>query len=705
MKFKHSILFSLLAAGLLFSFVYPEAISNEQKEKVLLETMMRTMGRYHFNPQELNDEFSEKAFKQSLEAMDGGKRFFTAQEVSQLEKYRHQLDDQLQAGEFTYFNLALELNQQALERAQTYYQEILDQPFDFSKSEVIELDGDKRDFERNPKALREYWRKYLKYEALERYAESLEKREKGEEEYVDKTDAELEAKAREDVRKLFDRWFDRLSTLDREDRISQYFNAVLSVYDPHTNYYKPIDKENFDIRFSGKLEGIGAQLTTEDDYTKVSNIIIGGPAWKGKELEEDDIITKVAQEGEEPVDIKGMVLDDVVQLIRGDKGTKVTLTVEKVDGTTQQITITRDVVILDERFAKSLILEGQAPGEKIGYISLPGFYADFRDRNGRHSADDVAKEIEKLKAENVDGIILDLRNNGGGSLRDVVKMSGFFIEEGPIVQVKSRNYEPEVLTDVDPSVKYNGPLVVMVNNISASASEILAAALQDYGRAVIVGSTSTFGKGTVQRFIDLDRTLRGFDNVKPLGQVKLTTQKFYRINGGATQLRGVTPDIILPDNYAAMAYGEREEEYPLPWTEIPAVEYEQNVLRLAHLEEIKARSAARVADNETFSKIQANANRLKALREQTDYPLALADYQHMQDTREKDSEAYADIMDAVVNPSVRNLKVDLPAFDMDESKAERNKEFLESTSKDIYLKEVLAIMHDIIELETVAMRD
>ncbi|RME93045.1 MAG: tail-specific protease, partial [Bacteroidetes bacterium] len=656
-------------------------------------------------PQDINDDFSEKVFEQSLKSLDGGKRFFIQPEVDRLAQYRSELDDQIQAGSFAYFNLALELNEQALARAQGYYRDILKQPFDFSKVETVELDVDKRQFERNEKALREYWRKYLKYETLERYAEALEKRAEGHEDYLGKSDADLEAEAREDVLKLFDRWFDRMSKLDREDRISQFFNAVLSVYDPHTNYYKPIDKENFDIRFSGKLEGIGAQLTTEDDYTKVSKIIIGGPAWKGKQLEEGDIITQVAQEGEEPVDIKGMTLDDVVQLIRGDKGTKVSLTVEKVDGTTQQITIVRDIVILDERFAKSLIIEGAAPGEKIGYISLPSFYADFQDRNGRHCSDDVGKEIEKLRAENVDGIILDLRNNGGGSLRDVVKMSGFFIEKGPIVQVKSRNYEPEVLADTDPSVKYDGPLVVMVNNASASASEILAAALQDYGRAVIVGSSSTFGKGTVQRFIDLDRTLRGFDSVKPLGQVKLTTQKFYRINGGATQLRGVTPDIILPDNYAAIPYGEKEEDYPLPWTEIAAVDYEQNVLRLAHLDEIKARSAARVAESEVFGKVQANAMRLKALREETDYPLALADYQQMINQREEESKAYKDFLDVVVNPSARNLAIDLPSFEQDESKAERNKEFLEAVSKDIYIKEVLAIMHDIIELETVAMRD
>ncbi|MEZ4988483.1 MAG: carboxy terminal-processing peptidase [Saprospiraceae bacterium] len=336
---------------------------------------------------------------------------------------------------------------------------------------------------------------------------------------------------------------------------------------------------------------------------------------------------------------------------------------------------------------------------------MPSFYADFQDRNGRHCAEDVEAELAKLKEVGVDGIILDLRNNGGGSLRDVVKMSGFFIEDGPIVQVKSREYEPEVLSDVNPAVQYDGPLVVMVNNFSASASEILAAALQDYGRAVIVGSNSTFGKGTVQRFIDLDRTLRGFDDVKPLGQVKLTTQKFYRINGGSTQLRGVTPDIVLPDAYSYIETSEKEEEFPMPWTEIAAVDYSQEVLQLAHLDKIRTRSNARVAANEVFGMVQENARRMKELRDVSSYPLSLETFQTSEAARKAAAEKYEGLFDEIVNKNVKNLDVDLPAFENDESKQARNKDFLESVSKDLYIHEVLSIMHDIIELERVAVRD
>ena len=704
MKYTKSIFFSVLVIGLLAAFAYPQ-LNNEQKETVLLQTLLRGLDRYHYSPQDLDDDFSAKVYDTYLNGIDGGKRFLTAKEVDELLIYRTEIDEQLKDGQFDFFNKSLDLLNNSLDRAQGYYRAILTKPFDFTISEQIELDGDKRDFAENEKALHEYWRQYLKYEAIQRYTEALEKKADGEEEFVDKSDEELEADAREDVLKMFDRWFDRMMKLDREDRMSHYLNAITSVFDPHTSYYKPIDKENFDIRFSGKLEGIGARLLTEGDYTKVTDIVVGGPAWKGKELDENDIITKVAQGDEEAVDIKGMVIDDVVQLIRGDKGTEVNLTVKKVDGSETVISIIRDIVILDERFAKSLILNGKTQGEKIGYIYLPSFYADFQDRNGRHCSKDVAIELEKLKGEGVDGIVIDLRNNGGGSLSDVVKMSGFFIEEGPIVQVKSRNYNAEILADVDPTVQYDGPLVIMVNDRSASASEILAAALQDYGRAVIVGSNSTFGKGTVQRFIDLDRTLRGFDNIKPLGQIKLTTQKFYRINGGSTQLRGVTPDIILPDSYTYMETGEKEQEYPLPWTEIAAVDYKQDVLELAHINQIRERSNTRVAANETFRKINSNAARLKKMRDMTAYPLSLSSFQDVEERKEKDADQYKDLFDEIVNPNTQNLAVDLPVIEADESKKERNEDFLEAVKKDGYIHEVLDIMHDIIELERIASRD
>lgn len=704
MKLRNSLFLSLAAVLVLAAFYVPQ-FSNEQKEAVLMQTVMRGLERYHYAPQKIDDEFSEKVFQNYLDGIDGAKRFFLQSEVEQLEAFRRAIDDQIEDQSFTFFDLTQDLLTRALDRAQGYYREILAEPFDFTDSEKVQLDGEKRDYSRHEEELREYWRQYLEYETLERYASSLEAQENGDEELAGKTPEELEADARGEILRMFDRWFDRMQDMDREDRLAQYLNSITTVYDPHSNYYKPIDKENWDIRFSGRLEGIGARLMTDGDYTKVSEVVVGGPAWQGRELQENDVILKVAQGDEDPVDIMGMEIDDVVQLVRGPKGTEVRLTVKKVDGTQEVISIIRDVVIIDESFARSLILDGAAPNETIGYIYLPSFYADFQDPNGRQCSDDVAAEIEKLKAVGVDGMILDLRNNGGGSLRDVVEMTGFFIEEGPVVQVKARNYDPEVLRDVNPEVQYDGPLVVMVNRFSASASEILAAALQDYGRAVVVGSPATFGKGTVQRFIDLDRTLRGFEEIKPLGQLKLTIQKFYRIDGGSTQLRGVTPDVVFPDNYFFIETGESDNDYPMPWTEIAAVEYQQEVLQLTHLDQIAARSEARIEESAVFNEVLANARRLENQRNESTYPLALTDYQAWVAAREAQAEQYENIFDEELNPNARNLKVDLPTIEADESKLERNKEFLESVKKDAYIHEVLNILHDIIVLEGVAVRD
>lgn len=674
---------------------------------VLMQTVLRGLERYHYNPPAIDDAFSRKVFGLYLENIDGAKRFFTQPDIDKMVVYETALDDQAQAGDFTFFNLSQELLRASMQKTQGYYREILAKPFDFSKQESVELDGEKREWAKNDAELRDYWARYLKYEALTRYVEALQTQEKSTDATVEKkTPAQLEQEAREDVLDMFDRWYDRLFKLKRDDRMSQYINAITGIYDPHTNYFKPIDKENFDIRFSGRLEGIGARLMTEGDYTKVTEVVVGGPAWKGKELEENDIILKVAQADEEPVDIKGMLIDDVVQMVRGAKGTEVRLTIKKGDGAVKVISIIRDVVIFDERFAKSLILEGANPGEKVGYLYLPSFYADFENPNGRNCAEDVAAELDKLKAQGVDGIILDLRNNGGGSLRDVVKMSGYFVERGPIVQVKARNQEPEVLSDVDPRVQYDGPVVVLVNNFSASASEILAAALQDYGRAVIVGSNSSFGKGTVQRFVDLDRVVSpAFTDVKPLGEIKLTTQKFYRINGGSTQLLGVTPDIVLPDNYHYITAGEKEEAYAMSWTEIKPVPYSQNVLRLTHLDEVKRRSQERMRTSSVFQQVDANARRFERQSKFSSYPLAQSEFTTLQERIETEAKAFENMFEQMVNPGVVNIPSDLPGMEGDESKLARNKDFIDVTSKDVYIREAIMILHDIIDLERLATRN
>jgi len=488
----------------------------------------------------------------------------------------------------------------------------------------------------------------------------------------------------------------------RKDYLSDYLNSFTSVFDPHTNYFLPADKENFDIGMSGRLEGIGARLQeTPTDETKVVMVVPGGPAYNGKVIEVEDIILKVAQDDDgDWVDIAGWDINDVVAKIRGKKGTKVRLAVKKVDGSVVETTIIRDEIIMDEGYAKSAILDLEGIGDNIGYIKLPRFYADFNKRDGHQCAVDVGIELEKLKKQKVNGIILDLRNNGGGSLRDVVDMSGFFIEEGPIVQVKSRQANAEILNDRDPSVQYDGPLIVMVNSFSASASEILAAALQDYDRAVIVGSDATFGKATVQRFFDLDRAIRGYSDIKPLGQVKVTTQKFYRITGNSNQLEGVIPDIVLPDNYDFIKTGEQEYETAMKQTKIETVAHNQNVFQVKNKAALRTASEGRVANNEIFQKIQENAKRLKKQRESTSYPLNIDNFRKKKEADKTEAAKYKDLMTPIEGLTVSNLAVDLTLINADSSKIGRNDAFIKGLQKDVYIEETLHIMQDLVKGST-----
>ncbi|WP_116125566.1 carboxy terminal-processing peptidase [Lewinella sp. IMCC34183] len=668
---------------------------------VILRTMLANLENYHYQPVDIDDDFSERVYDEYLNDVDGARLFFTQEDIDAFSQYRHAIDDQSKAGEFTFYDLVQDRWMASLDKTQKWYEEILAQPFDLEAPGTFTDRDETSPWPADDAELKQYWHDYMKRDVVRQLAD------KREEIAQDTTGEEfpsldsLETEFRADILERYQDWFKRMRDMKPSIKRGQYLNSMTAVFDPHTSYFRPKDKESFDIQFSGRLEGIGATLQTDDEYTKVTSIVVGGPAWKGKELKEGDVIMGVKQTKEEMVDIKGMPLEDVVDKIRGKKGTVVNLKVRKPDGTIQNVAIERDVIIIDETYAKSLIIDDEEGQEKIGYINLPSFYADFEnaDGNGRFSAKDVEQEIQKLKEQNVDGIILDLRNNGGGSLRDVVDMTGFFIPEGPVVQVAGRGSNKEVLKDKDRRVQYDGPLVVLVNQYSASASEILAAALQDYGRAVIVGSNSTFGKGTVQRFIDMDRTIAGHNDVKPLGTVKLTMQKFYRINGGSTQLRGVVPDVILPDSRSLLETGEKEQHSPLAWTEIDPADYSQDVYRIRHMDSLQARSARRVAASPTFTRIEQNAQRVKRQRDRDSYPLALTEFETLQQAARTEAEMYEDLFDDVVNPGVLNLEVDLEPILADESKSARNDDFKQSVSKDVYIREAVNIVEDMIRLE------
>lgn len=700
MTMKKTVLFCgiLAVAALLFGKkIFPFGNGDpKEKEALIVQTLISGLATLHYSPKTIDDNFSKEVYKVYIDRLDGARRFLTQEDVNQLKKYELLIDDETNNGSYQLFDLSTDLFDKSLTKTQGYYREILAQPIDFSKDESIELDGEKRGFAKNDSELYEYWKRLMKYEVLNKLVDKEEAQDKETDKAkAKKTPAELEIAARKDVLKTFDDWYKRMAKQNRMDKLSDYLNCITTVYDPHTGYFEPKDKEKFDQEMAGSFEGIGARLQADGDYIKVSEVMPGGPAWQQKELEADDVIQKVAQGSADPVDIAGMDMDDVVKMIKGKKDTEVRLTVKRKDGKMKVIKIIRDKVVMEETFAKSLIMNTKEGKEKIGYIKLPRFYADFENNNGSSCAKDVATEIEKLKKDNVKGIILDLRNNGGGSLRDVVTMSGLFIKDGPIVQVKGREIQPDILRDYDNKVQFEKPLIILVNQGSASASEILAAALQDYGRAVIVGAKGTYGKGTVQRFFDLDRAISGSNDLKPLGEVKLTIQKFYRINGGSTQLKGVTPDIILPDSYNYLKVGEEENEYPMPWTEIAAVPFEKSTA-IKDMKKLRDASEARVKKNTTFNMIEENAKRIKKRKDMTKYPLELDKYKKYDLELTAEGKKYENMLKEIAEMEIENPTVDKAKVQSDSVYIARNQDWFKNTKKDIQLYEGLNVMYDLI---------
>lgn len=672
--------------------------SKDAGEDILIRVILENLRNFHYAPVEINDQFSEKAFDNYIDMLDPNKRFLTATDIAELNRFKKQIDDESLNGTYHLFNRSIEIIEKRQQLTQQFYREILKNPFDFTLTENAVF-GDKDTWAEDENMLKEKWRKYLKYNVMLRLASSLDEKEKA----IENKDTTikiqpfdtLEFTARQSVLKNHEEWFERMTKLNRQDRLNVYVNALTSVFDPHTNYFPPADKENFDIRMSGKLEGIGASLQEKDGYIRVVKIIPGSPSALQGDLKENDLILKVAQGKEEPVEIVDARIDDAVKLIRGKKGTEVRLTVKKPDGTIKIIPIIRDVVQLEETYAKSAIISDR-DHKKVGYIYLPSFYADFSGAGGRTSWKDVKEEIEKLKSEKVEGIILDLRSNGGGSLGDVVEMAGLFIPEGPVVQIKARGESPYIMQDYNKNVLWDGALVIMVNSFSASASEIMAAAMQDYKRAVILGSGSTHGKGTVQRFIELNQTLRE-KGAPDLGSLKLTIQKFYRINGDATQLKGVEPDISMPDNYTYIKTGEKEEKSAMPFDRIEKANYAVSDRYISNMDKIKKRSSQRTSVKNEYALLEENARRWQNQNEKSTFELNLEAYRK----EEKDNAAYNKRYEELFKP-IDDLDIVQPGKDakgsMDDAvKKDRWKDWQQNLKKDVYLYEALQICEDLMK--------
>lgn len=702
---KISILVTACCIFIAFRCHEPEQkikISNDidNREQLLMEVLLQALKYNHYNPEDINDSFSAKVYDLYLKRLDNSKRFFLKGDINLFESYRMSLDDAALKGNFEFFDVVNKTYDQRFALVKSYYEEFLAQPFDFSKEESFETDGDKMSFAANKEELRERWRKYLKLQILGRVQERLENQEKakvkGDKDLEIKTIEVIEKEEREKLLKNLNNWAKGIEKETRNERINNFVNIFTNAHEPHSGYFPPLDKQNFDIRMSGKLEGIGAQLREEDGFIKVVNVVPGSASARQGELEVNDKIIKVAQGSEEPVDVVDMRIDDVLPMIRGSKGTEVRLTVKKTSGEVKVIPIIRDVVILEDSYAKSAIIENSKLGVKVGLIDLRSFYADFDDPRGRRCSKDVKEEVEKLMDENIDGIVIDLRFNGGGSLQDVVDMAGIFIEKGPIVQVKNRDNKPFVYEDRDETVLYKGPLVILVNSFSASASEIMAAALQDYGRAIIVGTApSTFGKGTVQRFFNLDQIVPAkYTELGELGSVKITIQKFYRINGGSNQLKGVIPDIILPGAYSYMEVGEKEEDYPMAWSEIGKATYKESAEAKKVMEKVKAKSEKRVSANKTFQLIDENAKWLKSRQDESNYSLSFNTYDAEQKKIDKEAEKYKSINKDIDQLLIKSLKADKEYIASDSLRVKGTESWHKTLKQDAYLEEVSNIIHD-----------
>lgn len=717
------ILLVIGVSALLWSFVPQEPKKEDpEKERFLMELVTYFLERSHYSPIKIDDDFSKDVYTEYLKNLDPMKRYLLQSDIDEFEEYKFLIDDMIQLKDLSFFELSYNRITQRMDEAKGIYTNILAHPFDYSTDEFFDAQYDSIPFAENKTALENRWANQLKLNVLSTISDNLkiqekrlEEQEKSKEEKSNNTIAKienpseikaekvdtkkpveiksfetLEKEARESTLKSLDEYFDLLSDLERKDWFSIYLNTIVERFDPHTSYMAPQDKEKFDESMSGNFEGIGAVLRKKQEGVEINELVTGGPAWKGKDIEVGDIILKVAQtEEEEPVDIVGMRLENVVKLVKGKKGTKVYLTVKKIDGTIKTIPLTREVIELEETFAKSSIIEHK--GVKYGVIYLPKFYMDFDNKDQRNAFTDVQKEIIELKKQNIDGIIMDLRNNGGGSLSTVVNMVGLFAKTGPVVQVKASKGKQKILDDTSTDIVWEGPLVVLINNFSASASEIFAAAIQDYNRGLVIGSKHSYGKGTVQNLISLNDMLKT-QPFGELGGLKITLQKFYRINGGSTQREGVLSDIVLPDRYAYIDMGERDIPNAMPWDKIDRASY---VPYDYNFDKVKELSRKRIIEDPQFSLIDENAQWINERKDEKLFSLNFEKYRIKEKEVEEKAKKFKAISDYKSDLSFSSTPSELLKIKSDTILENKVKRWHEMLSSDVYIEEGVHILEDI----------
>ncbi len=710
MKKPHLLFSAFLSVAIAFIFVAATPLNEDPPSKN--ETILRTVGAMleqgHYSPKKIDDNFSKEIFTEYLKRLDPSKRILLEKDISKLRKHETMIDDEIHGASLDFFNSSEEIYKNRITETEEIYKQIIEKPFDFNKDETVELDPDKLGFASNDSERKDRWRKYLKLQTLERFNDLQEQQEKAKEKsekdkkpFTAKSDQDLEKEARAKVKKAMDKYFDRLrNQFDENQRFAMFVGAITNEMDPHTDFFPPVEKRSFDEKLSGRFFGIGALLQQDDDKIKIKSVTTGGPAWKSGEIQANDYIMKVMQADGSTEELTGLTTTDAVKFIRGAEGTEVKVTVQKPDGSLKTVSLIRAELKLDETFARSVVINNGK--YKIGLIDLPAFYADFQRPQAARCSQDVAKEVTRLKAEGVDGIILDIRDNGGGSLQEVVNMVGLFIKTGPVVQIRDRAGRPSQMADNDSNVLYDGPLVVMVNERSASASEIFASAIQDYKRGVVVGSSSTFGKGTVQRAFPLGGNGTG-SGAGDLGAVHLTLQKYYRVNGGATQLKGVESDIVLTGVYEAYKVREKDEPNALVWDEMPKATY-QTWTNAPDLIALQQKSKERLAINDVFTQIKDNTNVLADNRKSA-RSLELKKYKIQVKEIKDISTKVRNLTQTKDSLSVVNIASDLQVINSDSLKKDRNDFWLKYLKKDVYLNETINVMNDAILQKGMALKN
>ena len=702
MKFNlKKLLFFAPLMTLMFCFNSPQ--NDEEKMQTIMISVKNTLSYLHYSPKPINDAYSADVFDKYLEMMDPAKKFLLQSDVDEFTKHKTKLDDYLNRGDISFFNLTVDRLNARTKEVEKLSQDILSKPINFDENEELILEPKLKTYPKNQEELRNEWKKFIKYNILQEI-ETLNAKEQTQKEKKDSvnkfklkdtiklqilTPQQKQAKATDEVKDLLTSMFKRYDKRKKMDWFSVYMNAYTEVFDPHTNYFSPQDKEDFDVSFKGKVIGIGATIQESKGKIKIGTLVVGAPAWKSKQISEGDEILKVkSKKDEEPINVTGMLVDEAVRFIRGEKGSEVVLTLRKKDGSIKEVKMIREEVAIEDTFARSIIVNSPN-GKKYGFINLPGFNADFEDAKGRNASDDIKAELIKLKAQNVEGIILDLRNNGGGSLTEVVDIMGLFMKNGPVVQVKDGNGKIQVLKNKQNDPIWTGPLVIMQNELSASASEILAGAMQDYGRAVIVGSPQSFGKGTVQTFVELNRFLNTSDD---FGALKLTIQKFYRVNGKSTQLKGVDSDIPMKGIFTYEEIGERYDNYALPWDQVSTSGFAPlNTLNMSNLVN---NSAKRLTQNKNYQLLLESAQWKEKLDKEEKVTLNLKEFESLMKARKEQIEKFKSLIKFNNGLNFTLHADEAKRGKTDEVFAKKSENWLKNLKRDIYLQETVNIISE-----------